>query len=354
MFLSLGVRFLANIEALNMVESVGNLTKHRRAPIVVEKDGKYEIMYVPAISGESFAHAYQVALVEIAKLVYDGKPPIDEWSMRGEFFKFGDKNHMPPELLSIFDKKAKVKKKDLKQIIDLKHEIEKTAIKLSLVADIGGFMIAEDLPVKRTSVFQVGYIVPTYDTLQATAIESQFHVRHVASETVKGAGEEGEERPERQAQMIYYVETASAVYGLSFNINLSGIGKTSMIKVEDAVDEEERKRRIKVAVGALAQTITGMCFGAKRSRFQPISNILSVAAVVSENKPFVVSPPQLPNFIGDTVKRLESYKAMLEKLGIKVNAKMIAYSKEFKIPEKIEKARTPEEVFVKLFEILEI
>ncbi|RLE60536.1 MAG: type I-A CRISPR-associated protein Cas7/Csa2 [Thermoprotei archaeon] len=357
MFVSLGVRFLANIEALNMVESVGNLTKHRRAPIVIRKDDEYKIVYVPAISGESFAHAYQVALVEVAKLIYGEKLPVDEWSLRGEFFKFGDKQHMPDELKALF---GKVARKKVQEILSVKHEIEKKAIKLSLVADIGGFMVAEDLPIKRTSVFQVGYIIPTYDTIEATAIESQFHVRHVASETIgrtRGEGEEAgeaEQREARQAQMIYYIETASAVYGLTFNIDLEGIGRTSMIKVEDAVDEEERKRRIKVALGALAQTIAGISFGAKRSRFQPISDILSIVATVSDPKPFVVSPPQLPSFIEDTKQRADSYVKMLEKIGVKPNIKIIAYSKEFEIPAGIVIAKTPEELFTKIFETVGI
>jgi len=359
MFISVGVRFLSNIEALNMVESVGNLTKHRRAPIVIKKGDQYRIVYVPAISGESFAHAYQVALTEVAKLIYGKEPPIDEWALRGELFKFGDKKHMPPELLSLFERNKELKKKkDVKNILTLKHEIEKTAIKLSLVADIGGFMIAEDFPVKRTSIFQVGYIIPTYDTLEATAIESQFHVRHVASETLKGeqsgSGQTESEQTERQAQMIYYIETASAIYGLSFNINLDGIGRTSMIKVEDAVDENERKRRIKVAIGALAQVITGMTYGAKRTRFQPISDILSLAIVASKGKPFTISPPQWPNFIEDTVSRLKSYEDMLRKLGIQPNTKIIAYSKEIELPKMVEKVKTPEEAFVKLFDLLSV
>ncbi|MEM1718256.1 MAG: type I-A CRISPR-associated protein Cas7/Csa2, partial [Thermosphaera sp.] len=57
MFLSIGVRFIANIEALNMAETIGNLSKHRKAPIIVPTREGYRVLYVPAISGESFAHA---------------------------------------------------------------------------------------------------------------------------------------------------------------------------------------------------------------------------------------------------------------------------------------------------------
>ena len=63
MFLSVGVRFEANVEALNMVETAGNYGKHRRVPYLIERDGKLKTVYVPALSGESLAHAYQEHLV---------------------------------------------------------------------------------------------------------------------------------------------------------------------------------------------------------------------------------------------------------------------------------------------------
>jgi CRISPR-associated autoregulator, Csa2 family len=53
------------VEALNMTESVGNYVKHRRVPVMLrEDDGVYSVYFVPAISGESIAHALQALLAE--------------------------------------------------------------------------------------------------------------------------------------------------------------------------------------------------------------------------------------------------------------------------------------------------
>jgi len=67
-WLSLSARLLINVEALNMAEAVGNYTRHRRAPVVIPTNGGYKVVYVPAISGESLAHAYQAWLVHEARI----------------------------------------------------------------------------------------------------------------------------------------------------------------------------------------------------------------------------------------------------------------------------------------------
>lgn len=45
------VRFLVNVESLNGVESVGNLTRHRTAPVVLRSSSGYVVRYVPTVSG---------------------------------------------------------------------------------------------------------------------------------------------------------------------------------------------------------------------------------------------------------------------------------------------------------------
>ncbi|RFA93083.1 hypothetical protein [Pyrobaculum aerophilum] len=52
MYLSFSLRVLIDAEALNMVESVENYTRHRREPLVMKK-GRYIIRHDPAISGEA-------------------------------------------------------------------------------------------------------------------------------------------------------------------------------------------------------------------------------------------------------------------------------------------------------------
>lgn len=375
-YLSLGARFLCNVEALNMVESIGNLTKHRRAPYIIKEKEGWKLLYVPAASGESFAHAYQQALVDVSRIIYGENPPIDEWSLRGEFIKFGDRQHMSKKLVELIDIAKKMSSpKDREKLLQAKHEVELEAVKESLVVDIGGFMIAEDVPVRRTSAFQVGYILPVYDALSTVAIESQLQARQIVSETIKPAEKQAKEEEksgeqktdEKQAkeeeklrgQMLYYVEIASAVYGLTFNIDLEAIGRTRMIKVENAVDENERKRRMKVALGALAQVITGQAFGAKLSRYRPIveieSLLVSLTPSVKNISPiFVVSPPQKRNFIEDTVERAKSFKNIMTHLGIQVEPTLVGFSKEVSLPKdkNIIDCKSPEEVFEKVVELI--
>lgn len=312
-YISVGTRFLANVEALNMVETVGNISKHRRAPIIFKTEEGFALRYVPAISGESFAHAYQEALVAIAEQLYVDQPPICQYCRRGEFFKSMDNRHAIKEALQAL--------KSGKTVEEQKLGFELETIKGCLVEDIGGFLYAEATPVRRTSRFEVSYIIPVYEAIEATAIEPQFHSRQAPSE----ARAEESEKAQRAAQMIYYIETASALYGFSFNIDLRGIGRTSMIEVKDAVSREERIRRVKVALGALALTLTGVAFGAKRSRFLPISEINNMIAVISSRIPFSISSPVTNNYIEKTVERVKSLRKLLSELGVKNEIKVLVY-----------------------------
>jgi CRISPR-associated protein Csa2 len=365
-FLSLAARLEVNVEAFNAVETVGNLAKHRRAPMVVPTSGGYRLVYVPAVSGESLANAYQRALVEVARVVYRSeklRPPLTEWDERCEFSKFMDNAHLTKSLRDLLGLDSKEggearkgrgrssKQETTRSVQDLKHEFEKIAVAESIVADIGGFLYAEETPVKRTSRFYVGYLLPVYDALDSLAIEAQFHARHMPAETVKEreveAGEEGEERA-RRAQMIYYVEVASAVYGLSFALDVSGIGVTSLVKLEEAVSREERARRVRVALGALQLLFTGVGFGAKLSRFTPVRRVISAIATVTHPHPFTVSPPQLSNYISETVRRIASYRSLMAKLGVTPEIRVVTYGEEVKSVEGVTSSTTLEEFFEKV------
>jgi len=336
-FISIGARVEVNVEALNAVETVGNVTKHRRAPIIIASKEGYRLVYVPAVSGESIANAYQRNLVNATKLIYEKEglsPPLTLWDERYEFVKFMDKQHLTGKLLEIVSSKEK-------DLALKKHKFEKEAIVESIVADVGGFLYAEEeMPVKRTSKFQVGYMIPVFDALENVAIEAQFHARHVPSET--GAG------GKKPAQMIYYVEVASAIYGLTVNLDVSSIGKTSLVKIEDAVGADERKRRVKTSLLALAGLLAGEGFGAKLSRFLPIKRVISMVATVSDPVSFVVSPPQIPEYIVDTYGRAQNMVNIFENMGLKAEISVLAYGDE--VPEGVEKANSVEELLAKLIE----
>ena len=276
---SLGVRIKLNAEALNMVESVGNYVRHRKIPVALRRGDEFVLRYVPAISGESVAHGYQVILADLAQGIGLN---ICESCKQGYFLKHSRKEFLENELKEIVSRKG--------DKLDKSHALEREIIRRCFVEDVGGFLYAEDPPTKRTSRIAFGYVLPVEDAIGSAAIEAQFHVRYSP-----GA------RKEEQA--IYNVEVGSAIYGLSAYLELNGIGYTSMIKKELAVGEEERKKRIEIALKALARLIGNIDFGAKKTRFMPAWEVVSAVAAVSSPVPFQVSSPTSNGYIDSTVER---------------------------------------------------
>jgi len=89
-YVSVSARILMNVEALNMAETVGNVSRHRKAPVVVfSKQGGVSVFYVPAVSGESLAHHYQRLLASIAQ---ERGLPVTKMDLEGFFMKFSDDN----------------------------------------------------------------------------------------------------------------------------------------------------------------------------------------------------------------------------------------------------------------------
>ena len=89
-FLSLSARVVVNAEAVNMVEAIGNVVRHRKAAHVYRiregQNERYEVRTVPVVSGEALRHAVQKALAEVAEGV---GLPVCSWCSRGEFVKHG-------------------------------------------------------------------------------------------------------------------------------------------------------------------------------------------------------------------------------------------------------------------------
>ncbi|ABM80501.1 type I-A CRISPR-associated protein Cas7/Csa2 [Hyperthermus butylicus] len=283
-FFSLSARILVNLEALNMAESVGNVVRHRRAPVVLRTDNGFVLRYVPVISGESLAHHYQKLLADIA--IQRGLPVCSACS-QGVFLK-----HANDDVFKKYDGIDGAKNK-----FKTGTDAEEYVVKNCVVEDVGGFLYT-DKTVKRTSRFRVGYMVPALDALEAgaAATEAQFHVRY-------SPGAKQEE------QAIYYVEIGSAVYVFSFALDASGVGARSMenegasSRNEYILSLEDRLKRVEAAFDALAALLGGMAWGAKTSRFQPHWKILSLVASVSQPLPFNVSPGHDKNYARETVER---------------------------------------------------
>lgn len=296
MFLSLSVRLLINAEALNMVESIGNVIRHRRAPITIPgENGEYILTYVPVVSGECLAHAYQSWIAEISKR---RGLPICEYCGERIFVKHGalqlfGGQPWEKELASIIgDRKTRYNPQD----------VELEIIRNCIVEDIGGFLMPERIPVKRTAKFQIGYMIPAYEQVKEAALEAQFHVRYA---------------PTEEQHAIYYVELGSALYTFQFNLDIDGIAYTSMLGKMPIFEnkdrfKEEKTKRIRVALEALTQMIENRLFGAKLTRFNPVMEIRSLIVTVSEPLPFTVNPGSGRGYFETTAERMKSFSDLLD------------------------------------------
>jgi CRISPR-associated protein Csa2 len=306
MFMSISFRLLVNLESLNSVESIGNLVRHRTAPIVVPTENGYAIRFVPAISGESLAHAYQICLVDEAKRF---NLPLTEESERGEFLKFADESLLTKYGVPIPENENQIRRAEVQVLLK------------DVVCDVGGFLYAGDFPIKRTSLFQVGYMVPALKDVKATALETQFHVRHAPSSM-------------KQYQAPYNVEVGSAIYTFTFTMSFDYVAKpmTAFGERDEAGEKElmgQRDTRIKAAVAALASFITLLPFGAKKSRFMPNLEYLSAVAACCEGASFLVSPGNDRAFVKETVERAREFVSLMERIrGSRPELKLVSLDKE--------------------------
>ncbi len=331
MFLSASLRLLVNVESLNSVESVGNVSRHRSVPIVVPYDSGYTIRYVPAISGESIAHGYQSLLVDVA--LREGLP-VGVYSRRKEFLKFSEDAYLKDEGIE--------SPKDYEDI----RRFEVDVLLKDVVADVGGFLYAGNIPVKRTSRFQVGYMLPALeDVTSAAALEAQFHVRFLQSKPSRSTEQDGAEL----GQIPYNIEAASALYTLTFNLDVDGIGVSvnTFGKVDQKKEEElarQRTERRKAALKALGLFVSEISFGARHSRYLPNAELMSCTFALSDI-PFTVSAGNFRSYIERTFRRANKLSELLR---IKAHVWAVVREKGVQVPEGVKEVSSPEEIVEEL------
>ena len=308
-FVSIGLRFRVEAEAMNMVEPLGAYTRHRvvyALKRIRRKQGDkttlvYRAVPVPAISGQSVANAYSRVLVDLAKLTLGDKAPL--CNECGNYLKYGG-----------FIKRSRDRSKS--------HD---ERVRECIVEDITGFLVAEAergaeegvaegekkrkskgeeskkeekgeaerIP-RRTSAIWFSYMVPDVD-YGVGAIESQFHVQY---------------NFETQQHRPFTIESGSAVYMQLVALDVDQIGR---LKNGDYVSD--RLERVELAFKALLALYEGHVYGAKKSRYLPLSEILGGVAAVSSTLPFMVSKPKLyygdKTYIEDTVERARKFVEVL-------------------------------------------
>ena len=360
--LSLTARILINAEALNMAESVGNYTRHRKAPVVVPSESNYSIIYVPAVSGESLAHAYQTLLAHIAS---QKELPVTEMDLQGFFMKFSSEDIIKKyykELIKALKAKDEAEALDMLKKIQ-PAEVERAILKTSVVADVGGFLYtgkterkkkkAEGkgeeeikISVKRTSAIRFAYLIPALDALitGGASISPQLHVRYAP-------------KPEEGVQSLFYVESGSALYTLTAQLVISDIGKVSLDpRIRDEELEKQRASRIEAAIDALTVLVEGVLFGAKRTRYMPQWDVRSILVAYSRGPvEYNVTPGLFNDYM---VKSYERAVALTKSLGNSLIINMYGYNGEAGYlqepvvkPEvknvKFEKTSTPAEALLK-------
>jgi len=341
MFLSASFRLLVNVESLNSVESVGNVSRHRSVPVVVPYDSGYTIRYVPAISGESIAHGYQSLLVDIA--LREGLP-VGVYSRRKEFLKFSEDTYLKDEGVE--------PPKDHDDITRFEVDV----LLKDIVADVGGFLYAGDIPVKRTSRFQVGYMLPALeDVTNAAALEAQFHVRFLLSRPSKSSSQETSSQEEPSlGQIPYNIEAASALYTFTFNLDIDGIGVpvNTFGKADQKKEEELAKQRVarrKAALKALALFVSQIAFGARHSRYLPNAELMSCTFALSDI-PFTVSAGNYRNYIERTFTRAEKLSRLL---GIKTRVWAAVREEKVQVPDGVKVVSSPEEIVEELISAID-
>jgi CRISPR-associated protein Csa2 len=298
-YVGVSARYLVNVEALNMAESVGNVVRHKSAPIVVRRGEGYILRYAPVVSGQSIAHGYQELLAAIAAKM---NLPVCPLCRQGVFVKHGSdeiikrlREHYKAPYAQRLLNLARSARRNPGAV----EEFEKTVIENCVVEDVGGFLYPGAVPVKRTSRFQAGYMVPSLAHIGAAGVEAQMHVRHDPMSSQGRAGEE-------TGQAIYYVETASALYTVNLALDIDMIGCYQRHTGGWGELGDAAKRR-EAALRALAMLVDGMLWGAKKSRFLPSVEPESVVVTISHPFPFNPHPAHRDDYIGLTVRRAEGF-----------------------------------------------
>jgi len=308
-YVSVRGRIWLQAEAANMVESVGNYVKHRRVPILIKEKGSYLMFFVPAISGESVAHSYQVILAEELKKF---KEEVCGLCEKGIFLKSTNED-VYKEVVGREPPKAGSKKEESMRAA---KEIEESIIKNCGVEDIGGFLYAGNPNVKRTSSFSTGYMVPVKEALTVLSIDPQLHSRYALGTKFVQAGEGA------AGQMIYYVELSSALFSFAFDIDTRFVGRYTFYSDgygKLVIDESKIKNRVSASFNALKRFLIEFPVGAKRTRFNP-SDVRweSIAIAVSDD---IWTMPS--SFVEDYIMRGVSKKS-----SVSYNTVIHAYAEE--------------------------
>ena len=265
-YLRLSGRLLINIHTGNAEGAVGNYISLSKMYILRRlPDGKLDFFEEPVISGNMIKHWHAIETINILKSMNYSK--ICEYCSRYVMYRSPFN----------YDNEAKF--------------IENCAIE-----DLHGFL-APEVGVRRESIVRFSFLVPVEDmsSKYAAIVHNRVGI------TKEGAIDEN-------VMMVFKREYASGLYGFSCALDLSYVGKCQSDPDKVVLDKNDRKIRVKAAILALANILTGN-FGASRTRAMPIVKVTELIGVISK-KPI----PNLTNgyyvdYIDENIARLKSFTA---------------------------------------------
>jgi len=271
-FLTVVAKLIVNVHDMNNEGSIGQTTEIRMIRMVGE-NGK-ELPEAPAVSGRMMKHWH---------LAYMLKEEL---------------NQKKPTLCN--------KCKDWKPDRQSDAKDESGGIKNCIICDVHGFLSTAKVqsPPRRSSCISFSWLLPIiggYSSVKQV-IHSRVEPSEISQEEVTSPAETeedlsgdqaAEETDERKtAQMIFYKNYASSVYGFVCSIDLDRIGKSLSGTIDFKDNGAEVKRRRQMAVKALLPMVMG-AFGASQSHALPHTKCLGVLAALSDNTtplPNLVSP----------------------------------------------------------------
>ena len=222
-------------------------------------------------------------------------------------------------------------------------EKEASVMDACVVEDVGGFLVPTAVPVKRTSVLEVGYMIPAiHDGKVLYGFDVQFHVRHApTAQSVGGGGREA------QPQSIYNKESSSALYSLALNVELWRIGVTS----DCSHVLGNRDARVKAALLALTALLNGdVRIGGGWSSYLPSWRLQDAVAVFSKPLPISAMTSVYDDYVSKTAEVARA-KAEVYGKALKVEYKILVLSDSCPSGENVECAEGVGQFVTRLVEL---
>lgn len=267
--LSLCARITLDMHSLNNEGTEGNQQQTRMVHII---DQRGQRAIVNAVSGDMFK---RILVGHLVPLLEESSQPLSEPARR-----------LDPDRITAdetFLKKAKEHKDNKGTNSDLLTHL----LRDCSLTDLAGALFV-DAALPRKSVVEFGWVVglpATADGEPVTTTEQYFHVKY-AAERGKAAGE----NTTVGTQPIFHRPASSGIYALICNLDLYRIGLNDITR-QAVVDADDRTRRAKALIHALAATLLKPT-GAQRNTQNP--HIVNCEGVVATSATSLPAPTVSP------------------------------------------------------------